>query len=503
MGMTTPMTAAARERSSRSAGRYQRWTLRALLLLGLFAFRKESLVLSSIHEVHGKTTGCRYTERMFADGHGPFRIGGRSVVAVNATIRTLHDSEVSDAITVHRLRDYFDFAVVVVSYSDVDRFKDIDEHSICARNFSDLEEGNRDGMLYGEFHAIDEDTVLDVATVFYPVNSGLQVVLMVPCWKQKSESFGYPVSTTEYMNYPMIDPLLSMDATISFRNPYGYLPALLYGLFPFNGVLSLLYGFVDICFILLINRYRQSAIAMQYFLLVVLLLATGESVSWFFTYKMLNSTGETVCCPYPGMVIFSTLVKIMAGMVARVTTTLICLGYGVVRPCISWPEIFVVTGLGVCYFIAVGALEISHILSQSDGDVKPPAVWEFLVIVTNACFGGWIFTSLALTKKNLAAFGQSAKLNMYTRLNRILYGYVLISFFLMAFEGAVYSGAILMDWKWIWIIWAAHRLLVFSVLVVVTIIWRPRPNSLLYSQMDQVPNQELDTPGSTTSDLAR
>lgn len=132
----------------------------------------------------------------------------------------------------------------------------------------------------------------------------------------------------------------------------------------------------------------------------------GESVSWFFTYRMLNTTGETVCCPYPAMLVFSTIVKIMSGMVARVVTTLLCLGYGVVRPCISWPEIFVVSGLGVCYFIAVGALEISHIANQSDGDVHPPAIWELLVIVTNACFGGWIFTSLALTKKNLAAFGQ-------------------------------------------------------------------------------------------------
>lgn len=45
-----------------------------------------------------------------------------------------------------------------------------------------------------------------------------------------------------------------------------------------SGVLSLLYGFVDICFVLLINRYRKSAIGMQYFLLVVLLLATGAWV---------------------------------------------------------------------------------------------------------------------------------------------------------------------------------------------------------------------------------
>ncbi|RLN37660.1 hypothetical protein BBJ28_00001927 [Nothophytophthora sp. Chile5] len=173
-----------------------------------------------------------------------------------------------------------------------------------------------------------------------------------------------------------------------------------------SGVLSLLYGVVDVCFVFLINRHRESAVGMHYFLLVVLLLATGESVAWFATYKLLNDSGQPVCCPYPDLVLLSTLVKVLAGMVTRIAATLVCLGYGIVRMHISWPEVFVVSGLGVCYFIAVGALEVSHLANQSDGDVRPPAVWEGLVIVTNACFGGWIFLSLTLTRRNLAAFGQ-------------------------------------------------------------------------------------------------
>lgn len=210
---------------------------RMLLLLALAAFRKQSLALSSIHDVHGKSTGCRFTERMFADHHGPFGIGGRSTVAVTATVRALRDGEVSDSISLYRLRDYFDFAVVVVSYADdAAHMDDASERAICARNFSDPVTGNRDGVLYGEFHAIDGDSNLEIATTFHPNTSGLQVVLLVPCWKQKSESFGYPVSTTEFTTYPMVDPLLHMDATISFRNPHGYLPALLYGLFPFKYV---------------------------------------------------------------------------------------------------------------------------------------------------------------------------------------------------------------------------------------------------------------------------
>ncbi|POM73177.1 Transmembrane protein [Phytophthora palmivora] len=257
-----------------------------------------------------------------------------------------------------------------------------------------------------------------------------------------------------------------------------------------------MYAALDVYFLVLISHHRQSVIGTHYFLLVVLLLATGESVAWFVTYKLLNDSGVPVCCPYPNSVLFSTFVKVLAGMVARIATTLVSLGYGIVRMQISWPEVFVVSGLGVCYFIAVGALEVSHLANQSDGDVRPPAVWEALVIMTNACFGGWIFLSLELTRKNLAAFGQTAKLQMYSSLNRVLIVYVAISFLLMAMEGAVYSGAVWLPWTYMWVVWAATRLLFFGILLVAVYLWRPMKHGLLYAQMDQLPSREPVTPAS-------
>ncbi|CAH0522181.1 unnamed protein product [Peronospora belbahrii] len=137
----------------------------------------------------------------------------------------------------------------------------------------------------------------------------------------------------------MMDPLLHLDATIGFQNPYGYLPGLLYGLFPFNGVLSLMYIVLGIYFLALITRHRQRVVAVHYFLLVVLLLATSESVA--------------------------------------------CGGVG-----------------------------------------------------------GWIFVSLDLTRKNLVAFGHTAPSRMHESLCRVLLSYVIISFMLMAFEGAIYSGVL-------------------------------------------------------------
>ncbi|CAI5747260.1 unnamed protein product [Peronospora destructor] len=453
------------------------------------------LVSGSIHQVHEQSTGCKIVERMFADGYGPWGLNGRSSVRVDVQLRPLNDLEVQNAITVRKLRDYFDFGVVVATYTtEAALAVEFNDHTACSWNFST--NSNMEGVLQGKFCPMANGQTLQINTTFYPRESGLQTALVMPCWKQKNAAFGYPVSADEFVAYPLADPLLHVDATISFKNPYGYLPGLLYGLFPFNGVLSLMYVALGVYFLVLMNRHRQSVVGVHFFLLVVLLLATSESVAWFVTYKLLNDSGVPACCPYPDSVLFSTFVKVLAGMFARIATTLVCLGYGIVRMQVSWPEVFVVSGLGICYFVAVGALEVSHLANQSDGDIQPPAIWEVLVIVTNACFGGWIFLSLKLTRKNLVAFGQTEKSQLYDSLNCILLSYVIISFVLMAIEGAVYSGVIQVPWQYTWIVWAATRLLFFVILLVGVYLWRPRKHGMLYAQMDQLSSCEPVTPTS-------
>eukprot|EP00644_Phytophthora_capsici_P015556 jgi/Phyca11/11417/fgenesh1_pm.PHYCAscaffold_70_\ len=169
------------------------------------------LVSCSIHEVHEKVTGCKVTERMFADG----KASERASIRVNATLRPLGDHEVQDTITVRRLSDYFDFGVVLATW-----------------NFTN--DSNAEGEVEGKFYLMENAQTLQVNATFYPREGGLQTALLVPCWKQKSAAFGYPVSADEFVAYPMVDPLVHVDAEIAFKNPYGYLPGLLYGLFPFK-----------------------------------------------------------------------------------------------------------------------------------------------------------------------------------------------------------------------------------------------------------------------------
>ncbi|GMF16240.1 unnamed protein product [Phytophthora lilii] len=170
---------------------------------------------------------------MFADGHGPWGGGGRSRVHVDATLRPLKEDEVQDTITVRRLSDYFDFGVVLATYSaDAALAAGFDDRAACSWNFSN--DSNAEGRLQGQFYPMDSDQTLQVNATFYPSQGGLQTALLLPCWKQKSAAFGYPVSADEFVVYPMVDPLLHVDAEIAFQNPYGYLPGLLYGLFPFK-----------------------------------------------------------------------------------------------------------------------------------------------------------------------------------------------------------------------------------------------------------------------------
>ncbi|OWZ05295.1 hypothetical protein PHMEG_00022639 [Phytophthora megakarya] len=204
-----------------------------LFLAVLMLCHSDLLVSCSIHKVHEKVTGCKMTERMFADGHGPWGSSERSSVHVDATVRPLKDDEVQDTITVRRLRDYFDFGVVLAAYStDAALAAGFDDRSACSWNFSNS--SNVEGELQGEFYPIESDQTLQVNTTFYPRQGGLQTALLVPCWKQKSAAFGYPVSADTFVAYPMMDPLLYVDAAFAFKNPYGYLPGLLYGLFPFK-----------------------------------------------------------------------------------------------------------------------------------------------------------------------------------------------------------------------------------------------------------------------------
>ncbi|OQR98265.1 hypothetical protein ACHHYP_08932 [Achlya hypogyna] len=419
---------------------------------------------ASVHIVDGPAVGWKATERMFHSGRT-----NDSWIQVNFSAVPIPD-EVDPT---------SEYAVAVAIYTTDDATEFPEDY--CSQNYSAISNANMTGHLFYPTNASEAVTGSDS---FVVATTGIQTVVIVTCARFKSNDSVLPFE--ENPNSAAFD----LQAAIAFKNPYGYLPGLMWGLLPFSASLCVAYLIADGIFVTLLIRNRHTLIRLHFFILLVLVLTTLETLLWYFTYSSLNETGEALCCPYPKMIVASTLLKVFSKLIARVLTMIICLGYGIARPTLSCAEVALVSGLGLCYVVSTGALEITHLTNQSTGDVSPPLVWELLATATDGCFAGWIFTSLMLTRKTLRATGQSAKYQMYDTLFTVLVTFMAITFLFTVFENAVYSKRVELSWDWMWVLWASSRALNFCVVFVVSIIWRPTRTSLLYAHSVQVPSSD-------------
>ncbi|EQC32423.1 hypothetical protein SDRG_10163 [Saprolegnia diclina VS20] len=434
---------------------------------------------ASIHVVDGPAVGWKASERMFHS-----EAAADSWVHVDFLALPIEDE----------LDPTSEYAVAVVIYTDDDTVQTPDDY--CSQDYNQMNTSNLTGKL---FLPSDNSTVMEGKDAFVVSTTGVQTVVIVTCARPKCNE-SEPAAYLPYEENPN-SAAFDLRAAIAFKNPYGYLPGLMWGLLPFSGSLCLAYLVADGVFLVLLFRNRHTLIRLHYFILLVLLLTTLETLLWYVTYASLNESGEALCCPYPKMIVASTLLKVFSKLIARVLTMIICLGYGIARPSLTCAEIALVTGLGLCYIVSTGALEITHLSNQSAGDVSPPLVWELLATATDGCFAGWIFTSLMLTRKTLRATGQSAKYKMYDTLFTVLVTFMAITFLFTVFENAVYSKRIELSWDWMWVLWASSRALNFCVVFVVSIIWRPTRTSLLYAHSVQVPSSEADCPSTKAGDV--
>nr|CCA21427.1 conserved hypothetical protein [Albugo laibachii Nc14] len=435
--------------------------MRFLWLLVALALVK--ITQSIIHHLKSALNRIKYEKYLFADRNGPFGIGGDSHIRVKAHIEALHDEDSSHMITIHRLDEYFHFAIVAVVYTEVEVLKDLDEHTACSRDYTDTFEKSLEGVLHGELHIITPKTPVDIIIEYRPKTNGKQYVMMIPCWKQKDQIFGYPVSASDFVMYPMENPVLSVNGTVEFYNPYGYLPNVLYGIFPFSEASSVLYGFGFVNLLSLSDtRLGKLSFRLQS-MLFVFTLASVEITCWLLSYKILNEKKLPVVCSYALTIILKAFFKAVAGVQLRVLTTLICLGYGTIRSCVTRYEIIFVTGLGMLYFVSIAIVEVNDRLYPSSKRNSILTLWELITVVSNLTFVGWILKMLIRPRHKLLfrrgdSGGNAEK-------NHSLHAFIAVTLCCMGMEGTSYSGILVMEWKYMWLIWVSNRLVIYTLLL--------------------------------------
>ncbi|TDH73624.1 hypothetical protein CCR75_002085 [Bremia lactucae] len=287
--------------------------------------------------------------------------------------------------------------------------------------------------------------------------------------------------------------MLSFTGSMEVRNPYGYLPAVLYGMLPFSGFLTVGYLMLDVFFVVLLIRHRLQLLSLHWCILLILIMGTTASAVSLYAFYRMNTTGEPVCCPYPTTFLVSTILDTFVRTLARIILLIVCLGYGIVRSHLSRVEIGIIALLSFLYFLSGIVDEITRGTSSGADFREKPTAWSFIQLLCNLAFIMWIQYSMERILRDLHDQKQFAKLSMYRWLAWSLAAFIV--FFTALTIVAVCSRLGVFEWdvEWEWMQLVAWPVLNFVVSTAMTFIWRPTQNSSQFAYSMQLPM--TDSPG--------
>lgn len=289
-------------------------------------------------------------------------------------------------------------------------------------------------------------------------------------------------------------PLARVDGGVTFRNPYGFIPAELYGFLPFEGARMVAYFFFACFYLFFYIRHRATALPLHHATLVVVAIALAEATAWYAVYQTINLSGEPYCCPFPVSVVTSLVLQIFRQTSSRTLLLVVSLGYGIVRPRLmaaEWVVIVVVTG---AYFVFATVARVSEIILVHDvhGESQDKSILKYQVpgLFMDVIFLTWIYFALSSTIRILTEFQQTHKLLLFRRLATTII--VFLVFFAIASVPVYFGALITLPWQWAWVQQVLWECLNFAVLFAVCIICLPSDNSKLLSYASQLPQDDPD-----------
>jgi hypothetical protein len=285
-------------------------------------------------------------------------------------------------------------------------------------------------------------------------------------------------------------PSYPLTVDIVFRNPYGYLPGTVYGIYPLYGVLLAIYVLATLIFIVRMVKERKHLLPLQYGVLALFAFGTLEVAVWVGTYRSKNESGiPTPCsvCPTTSDFIAAVVLNVFKRGASNALLLAVSLGYGVVHETLSRKQVGLIALLTV-FFILFGALdEVEKATAYSLG----ASAWSTPVFLADIAFFIWTYQSLVNIIASLKSSRQTEKFRMYQLLLRTLVASAVL-FIIAAFSVILVSlGVMPLEWKGLFLLDKFWDVIYFGVLAAVAWIWSPGPTAYRYSLYSQ-PGTEPD-----------
>ena len=422
-----------------------------------------------------------FSERyMFASKHGPpLMQQGNSYIDVNAVVTSYMTLNKSISISMAT------YAVLEGHHHDTLEGM-CGERDIRNNKWASNVDLQRNPTSYvGERTIID--TSLNLNGTYYVWNSLIKNTYVVS--QEAWYNVAFQICSTEALNTMSL-----VVGDVSFRNPYGYIPAELFGLLPFEIARVIAYFIFGIFFLFYYCKHRSSTLPLHNYILFVFLVALIESAVWYAAYQLINISGEPYCCPFPPVVIAALVLQLFRQTFARMLLLIISLGYGIVRPKLlntEWIAIIVVSTL---YFITATIAQVDEILvvqdvrlsSNSSLTYQVPALFMDVIFLT------WIYKALTATIRILTEFQQTYKLQMYKQLATTIGLFVTLFAIVTILIILDKSSIIQWPWQWAWAQQVLWEILNFSVLASVCLVCRPSDRSQMLSYASQLPTEDPD-----------
>jgi len=283
---------------------------------------------------------------------------------------------------------------------------------------------------------------------------------------------------------------VTLTGITEWMNPYGHLPAQLYGFLPFYGWMSVIY-LVAACMWFVLNAvYWKDLLHVQNCVTGVLAMCIIEMLTWYFDYLNLNNSGVRL----NPLFVFGMMTSVSRRTISRMLVVAVSMGYGVVKPILG-DEKKKILVLGLVYWIFAFAFEVLIHYSQTQ-EVSPMlrTILTPPVAILDGYFWWWLFASLNDTVAQLKKKRQMAKLRLYKKFSWCL-GISLAAAFIFACYQLYYvwMKLYLENWRVMWILEVGFWQVLFTVIFLsIMVLWRPSRHASHYAYSQQIATEDMD-----------
>ncbi|KAM7432856.1 Transmembrane protein 87A [Porites harrisoni] len=266
---------------------------------------------------------------------------------------------------------------------------------------------------------------------------------------------------------------------VEMKGKHGYLSASDWPLYPFYGVMSLLYVFYGVVWLIVSACQWRDLLRIQFWIGGVIALGMLEKAVFFSEYNNINVTGET----NPALTIFAELVSCVKRTLARILVIIVSMGFGIVKPRLG-TALHRVLGVGGLYFILAAIEGCFRSLHPKSDPGRQQLIASIPLAVLDASICWWIFMSLVQTTRTLRIRRNLVKLSLYRHFTNTLIFAVLASVAYMIWSIKTHRFAkdgCITDWSELWLDEAFWHFLFSIVLLVIMVLWRPTANNQRYA----------------------